>query len=85
MKRMKQWLGLTLLGLMLTACQTNPTPTTETTTNIVACNAFQIIRFSKANDSKGTIEQVKGHNAAYRSVCGDKHGQKDAGEGSNPK
>lgn len=37
-----------------------------------ACIAFQPITFSARNDTPETIGQVRGHNAAWDSICGEK-------------
>lgn len=55
------------LPVMLTFCQTTGSsgPSPET----VACRAFDPITWSE-DDTRETIQGVKGHNAAYKAVCG---------------
>lgn len=35
-----------------------------------ACTAFVPITYSAAGDTPETVTQVRGHNAAYRAICG---------------
>lgn len=53
---------------MLTACLSNPTLTTAQTDKAV-CGAFRTISFDSEKDTDMTIDEIRGHNAAYRSVC----------------
>lgn len=57
--------------LLLTPLLTLPgcvTTTGSAGTDVVACAAFEPIRWS-VKDTDETIRQVKGHNAAWRAVC----------------
>lgn len=51
-------------ALMLAACVT----TTDTVVTDTSCAAFEPIRWSVA-DTDETIRQVRGHNAAWGSLC----------------
>lgn len=73
--RMMRLIGLMLLALTLTACQSTKTPTTQPT-NKVACEAFRIIPYHYSildtdleNDTMATVNEIRGHNAAYRALC----------------
>ena len=57
-------LPLTLL-LILQGCATT---TGSTGNDVVACSAFEPIRWS-AKDTDDTIRQVKEHNAAWKGIC----------------
>lgn len=35
----------------------------------VACQAFRPITYSASKDTPETVEQIRGHNAAYKSLC----------------
>lgn len=55
--------GLVALALLTAACQTTATVGTD-----VACRAFGPIEWSRM-DTIETVKQVRGHNAAYFSLC----------------
>jgi hypothetical protein len=51
---------------ILTGCATT---TASVGSDVVACSAFEPIRWSK-RDTDETIRQAKEHNAAWAAVCG---------------
>lgn len=66
MPRLRKSARLMLLGiaLMITACTAIP----ETVTD-VSCDVFRPITYSGQNDTPETIEQIRGHNAAWDAIC----------------
>lgn len=63
-------LPVILCGTTLTACAPTETTGTVTTTD-PACAALGVIRYSASQDSAETVRQVRGHNAAWRVLCGE--------------
>lgn len=69
---MSDWTGLParalalalLAATTLAGCQTTGSGGTD-----VSCRAFRPIEWSR-QDTLGTKHQVRGHNAAYTSLCG---------------
>ena len=59
----KGLISLVLLGLLLAGCQTDGAALPS-----VSCKVFNPITWSK-KDTKPTIRQIVGHNAAYVKLC----------------
>ena len=58
-----------LSAMMLTACSATRTTVMRAS---AACIAFQPITFSASKDTPETVGQVRGHNAAWDAICGEK-------------
>jgi hypothetical protein len=54
-----------LFGMILAACQGTPITVIVDT----SCQNFQIITFSATGDTPETVQQIREHNAAWRSIC----------------
>jgi len=67
---MKQSMLLIALAVppVMTGCTMTASGGTEEAKR-VACRSFEPIRWSR-NDTPVTVRQVKGHNAAWKAVCG---------------
>jgi len=65
MMRGMLFVGLMLLSFVLTGCQTMASVATKP----AICSAFKPIYWSK-DDTLETAKQVREHNAAWKSVCG---------------
>lgn len=61
---MKTMLALAMLGLW--GCAASPVVDDA---GRVACQAFRPITYSMFKDTSETVEQIRGHNAAYKSLC----------------
>jgi len=61
-------LALALSLPIMTSC-TTPTVATKGEATRVSCTAFSPITYS-STDTPSTQRQVRGHNAAYASICG---------------
>lgn len=58
----------TMLAVLLPIILINGCKTTATAVTDVDCDAFQPVQWSK-KDTLKTVEQVKEHNAVWRSLC----------------
>lgn len=63
-----------VIVLLLSGCVTSQSTTQPT--NKVACEAFRIIPYHYSildtdleNDTMATVNEIRGHNAAYRALC----------------
>ena len=74
MKQTQQRSGARLMLVLLSAMTLTACGATRATVMraSAACIAFQPITFSAAEDTPETIGQVRGHNAAWDAICGEK-------------
>ncbi len=63
----KRVMMLVPLMMLVAACQTTKTNTSETSRN-VTCEAFQPIRYSRT-DTEQTRRQIVQHNAVWDEIC----------------
>lgn len=57
---------LIFVMLILSGCEGMPVKGDTTRT---ACQVFRPITYSATQDTPETVQQVRGHNAAYASLC----------------
>lgn len=56
-------LTIATVSLLLAACQTASVVDTS-------CTAFEPLTYSASADSEATKAQIRGHNAAWKKLCG---------------